>query len=48
MTVVRRSNRIRQGLDDRIFDGVVTVIGIHVEPMALYGGKQADLSALGK
>ena len=28
MTVVRRSNRIRQGLDDRIFDGVVTVIGI--------------------
>ena len=28
MTVVRRSNRIRQGLDDRIFDGAVTVIGI--------------------
>lgn len=28
MTVVHRSNRIRQGLDDRIFDGVVTVIGI--------------------
>ena len=30
MTVVRRSNRIRQGLDDRIFDGVVTVIGIMI------------------
>ncbi len=28
MTVVHRSNRIRHGLDDRIFDGVVTVIGI--------------------
>lgn len=25
----------------------VTVAGIHVEPMALYGGKQADLAALG-
>ena len=25
---------------------VVTVAGIHVEPMALYGGKQADLTAL--
>ena len=28
MTVVRHSNRIRQGLDDRIFDVAVTVIGI--------------------
>ena len=27
---------------------VVIVAGIHVEPMALYGGKQADLSALTK
>ena len=27
---------------------LVNVAGIHVEPMALYGGKQADLSALGK
>ena len=27
---------------------IVNVAGIHVEPMALYGGKQADLSALGK
>ena len=26
---------------------LVTIAGIHVEPMALYGGKQADLSALG-
>ncbi len=26
---------------------LVTVLGVHVEPMALYGGKQADLSALG-
>ena len=25
---------------------LVTIAGIHVEPMALYGGKQADLSAL--
>ena len=27
---------------------IVNVAGIHVEPMALYGGKQADLSALSK
>lgn len=27
---------------------LVTVAGIHVEPMALYGGTQADLSALNK
>ncbi len=27
---------------------LVNVAGIHVEPMALYGGKQADLSALAK
>ena len=27
---------------------LVNVAGIHVEPMALYGGKQADLSALTK
>lgn len=27
---------------------IVIVAGIHVEPMALYGGKQADLSALAK
>ena len=26
---------------------LVTIAGIHVEPMALYGGKQADLAALG-
>ena len=26
---------------------LVTIAGIHVEPMALYGGKQADRSALG-
>ena len=26
---------------------IVTIAGIHVEPMALYGGKQADLAALG-
>ena len=26
---------------------LVTIAGIHVEPMALYGGKQADLTALG-
>jgi len=26
---------------------LVTIAGIHVEPMALYGGKQADLGALG-
>lgn len=26
---------------------IVTIAGIHVEPMALYGGKQADLTALG-
>ena len=26
---------------------LVTITGIHVEPMALYGGKQADLAALG-
>lgn len=26
---------------------LVTVAGIHVEPMALYGGKQADLTVLG-
>jgi len=26
---------------------LVTIAGIHVEPMALYGGKQADLKALG-
>ena len=27
---------------------IVSVAAIHVEPMGLYGGKQADLSALGK
>ena len=27
---------------------IVNVAGVHVEPMALYGGKQADLSALSK
>lgn len=26
---------------------LVNILGIHVEPMALYGGKQADLNALG-
>ena len=26
---------------------LVNILGIHVEPMALYGGKQADLKALG-
>ena len=26
---------------------LVNILGIHVEPMALYGGKQADLTALG-
>ena len=26
---------------------IVTIAGIHVEPMALYGGKQTDLAALG-
>ena len=26
---------------------LVIVAGVHVEPMALYGGKQADLTALG-
>ena len=26
---------------------LVTIAGVHVEPMALYGGKQADLTALG-
>lgn len=26
---------------------LITIAGIHVEPMGLYGGKQADLSALG-
>ena len=26
---------------------LVTIAGIHVEPMALYGGQQADLAALG-
>lgn len=35
MTVVHRSNRIRQGLDDRIFDGVVTVIGILIMMIVL-------------
>jgi len=27
---------------------LVTIAGVHVEPMGLYAGKQADLSALGK
>ena len=27
---------------------VVTVAVVHTEPMGLYGGRQADLSALGK
>ena len=27
---------------------VVTVTTVHTEPMGLYGGKQADLAALGK
>ena len=26
---------------------LVNILGVHVEPMALYGGKQADLTALG-
>ena len=26
---------------------LVTIAGIHVEPMALYGGQQADLAKLG-
>ena len=40
-----------QPYQDSFNDGngthLVTIAGIHVEPMALYGGKQADLAALG-
>jgi len=38
-------------LDDYVAEtggNVVTVAVVHTEPMGLYGGKQADLSALGK
>jgi len=41
----------QQYLDDYVAEtggNVVTVALIHTEPMGLYGGKQADLAALGK
>ena len=41
----------QQYLDDYVAEtggNVVSVTTVHTEPMGLYGGKQADLSALGK
>ena len=29
------------------FSDLVTIAGVHVEPMGLYAGKQTDLAALG-